>query len=118
MVGFSSRLLQSPGSMSTVDWRTLDVVLCVILDALAHPAPLPTRDSSQSRSVITRLLQRDPNRRLGDSGAEVIKHTRFAIGLRYRRRSSRRSGQVLTRLTILRSLRVRFCEVPSLRIRI
>lgn len=88
-------LLESQGYTKTVDWWTLGVLLYEMMTGLppfydenvntmyqrilTDPLNFPPDISSEARSVMTGLLQRDPSKRLGANGAEEIKkHPFFA----------------------------------------
>ncbi|KAJ7472261.1 kinase-like domain-containing protein [Mycena galericulata] len=88
-------LLESQGYTKTVDWWTLGVLLYEMMTGLppfydenvntmyqrilTDPLNFPLDMSSEARSVMTGLLQRDPSKRLGAHGSEEIKkHPFFA----------------------------------------
>ncbi|KAL1679493.1 kinase-like domain-containing protein [Schizophyllum commune] len=86
-------LLESQGYTKTVDWWTLGVLLYEMMTGLppfydenvntmyqrilTDPLNFPPDMSSEARSVMTGLLQRDPSKRLGHNGGEEIKRHPF-----------------------------------------
>ncbi|KIY52197.1 AGC/Akt protein kinase [Fistulina hepatica ATCC 64428] len=86
-------LLESQGYTKTVDWWTLGVLLYEMMTGLppfydenvntmyqrilTDPLNFPPDISSEARSVMTGLLQRNPARRLGANGGEEIKRHPF-----------------------------------------
>ncbi|KAH7074330.1 AGC/Akt protein kinase [Auriculariales sp. MPI-PUGE-AT-0066] len=86
-------LLRSQGYTKTVDWWTLGVLLFEMMTGLPpfydenvetmyqrilhDPLQFPPEMSSEARSIIVGLLNRDPNRRLGNNGGEEIKRHAF-----------------------------------------
>lgn len=86
-------LLESQGYTKTVDWWTLGVLLYEMMTGLppfydenvntmyqrilTDPLNFPPDMSSEARSVMTGLLQRDPTKRLGANGGEEIKRHPF-----------------------------------------
>jgi len=86
-------LLESQGYTKTVDWWTLGVLLYEMMTGLppfydenvntmyqrilTDPLNFPPDMSSEARSIMTGLLQRDPTKRLGANGAEEIKRHPF-----------------------------------------
>ncbi|KAF8318194.1 Pkinase-domain-containing protein [Clavulina sp. PMI_390] len=86
-------LLQGKGYTRSVDWWTLGTLLYEFLTGLppfydkntntmyqkilSDPLKFPSNMPSTAKSIITELLQRDPTKRLGASGAEEIKRHMF-----------------------------------------
>ncbi|KAL0576487.1 Serine/threonine-protein kinase [Marasmius crinis-equi] len=86
-------LLESQGYTKTVDWWTLGVLLYEMMTGLppfydenvntmyqrilTDPLNFPPDMSSEAKSVMTGLLQRDPAKRLGANGGEEIKRHPF-----------------------------------------
>ncbi|KAG8850049.1 AGC protein kinase Gad8 [Tulasnella sp. 330] len=86
-------LLESQGYTKTVDWWTLGVLLYEMMTGLppfydenvntmyqrilSDPLRFPEDMPADARSIMTGLLNRDPNRRLGVNGAEEIKRHPF-----------------------------------------
>ncbi|KAJ2930558.1 hypothetical protein H1R20_g6543, partial [Candolleomyces eurysporus] len=79
-------LLESQGYTKTVDWWTLGTGLPPFYDEnvntmyqriLTDPLNFPPDISSEAKSVMVGLLQRDPTRRLGANGGEEIKRHPF-----------------------------------------
>ncbi|KAK9459605.1 kinase-like domain-containing protein [Lipomyces oligophaga] len=86
-------LLLGQGYTKTVDWWTLGVLLYEMLTGLPpfydentndmyrkilqEPLRFPEEMDKDARSLLTGLLNRDPNKRLGANGAEEIKNHKF-----------------------------------------
>ena len=86
-------LLESQGYTKTVDWWTLGVLIYEMMTGLppfydenvnimyqrilSDPLNFPPDISSEARSVMTALLQRDPQKRLGNHGGDEIKRHPF-----------------------------------------
>ncbi|KAF9652740.1 Pkinase-domain-containing protein [Thelephora ganbajun] len=86
-------LLESQGYTKTVDWWTLGVLIYEMMTGLppfydenvnimyqrilSDPLNFPPDISSEARSVMTGLLQRAPQRRLGNHGGDEIKRHPF-----------------------------------------